>query len=210
VPMKRNKGFSLVEISIVLTIIGLLIGSIVGGMVYVQNAKITNAITLAQDLSVAVSTFKQQYHMLPGDMLIDPTNPEIPNIRNECWKGSNKGNNNGLIDISTNNEIVCVPEVLFRAGMARVDQDGGWYVFNSSFGPVTVKAASLSTAVTDSITAGNSFPATHVVEFANLPCDVAQAIDRKMDNDNLASGKAVASGGACAAGTIVLAYAVAL
>ena len=206
--MMQNKGFTLVEISIVLVIIGLLTASIIGGMSYVTNAKINNAITLAQDISDAINTFKQQYHMLPGDMSITT---EIQNVRTECQTGgANAGNNNGLIDTATRDETLCVPEVLFRAGMAKVDQNGGWYVFKSYYGSATVKAASLSTAVTASIAAGNSFPATHVVEFANLPCDVAQAIDRKIDNDDLTSGKAVASGGACASGSVVAYYAVAL
>lgn len=214
--MRRNKGFTLVEIAIVVVIIGLLIGGVIKGGSLIQSAKVSSAITLAQDISVAVNAFKQQYHMLPGDMLINATAPEISNVRTECWTGGKKGNNNGLIDA---NESQCVPEVLFLAGLGKVDQDGGVPVFKSSYGPVTVKASTLSIGVTTSVAAGNPFPATHVAEFANLPCAVVQEMDRKMDNDILTSGKAVAdltgvadavNPNTCAADSVVPSYAVAL
>lgn len=203
----RNGGFTLIEIAIVIVIIGLLIGGVLKGGSLIEGAKVSNAITLAQDLSVAVNTFKQQYHMLPGDMLITT---EIPNVRTECKSGgSNAGDNNGLIDAT---ESKCVPEVLFRAGLAKVDQEGGWAVFKSYYGPVTVIATSKSNVGTSSSQFAPSI--THVVEFANLPCEVAQEMDRKMDNDDLATGKAIAEGVAvgasCVAGSIVPYYAVAL
>ncbi len=103
--MRRIRGFTLVELSIVLVIISVLIVSAIKGTSILQEAKVSNAITLAQDLTVAVNTFKQQYHMLPGDMSITT---EVPNVRTECTSGSNAGNNDGLIDAT---ESLCVPEV---------------------------------------------------------------------------------------------------
>lgn len=188
-PVKRNEGFTLIEIAIVLTIIGLLMAGVLKGMSLIQNAKVNSAITLAQDISVAVSAFKQQYHMLPGDMVIDPTNPEIPNVRNDCWKGSNKGNNDGLINAT---EPLCVPEVLFQAGLAKVDRDSnGFALFQTSYGPVTVIATSLSAVVK----AGGTFPPSiiHVVEFQSLPCDVANAIDSKIDAGDTTNGNVKSS-----------------
>jgi prepilin-type N-terminal cleavage/methylation domain-containing protein len=205
--MMRNKGYTLVEIAIVIVIIGLLIGGVIKGESLIQSAKISNAITLAQDISVAIGTFKQRYHMLPGDMLIDAATPEI-NVRVECWTGGKKGNNNGQIDAS---ESECVAEELFQAGMAKVDQDNGLPVFKSAYGLVSVKAASLSEVT---LARGNVNPfvasVTHVVEFANLPCAVVQEIDRKIDNDDIKTGKGIASVDTCPADNIIPFYAIAL
>ena len=209
--MRRNNGFTLIEISIVIVIIGLLIAGVIKGGSLIQSAKVSNAITLAQDISVAVNAFKQQYHMLPGDMSITTEFPSITDVA--CKNG---GNNNGLIEAT---ESPCVPVVLFKAGLAKVDQDAGVPVFKSYYGPVSVKASSTVAYYQTSITAGTSPATTHVVEFANLPCEVAQEMDRKMDNDDLASGKAVAdltgiadpnNSSTCAAGSVVTTYAVAL
>jgi prepilin-type N-terminal cleavage/methylation domain-containing protein len=201
--MMRNKGFTLIEMAIVITIIGLLMGGVIKGMSLIQSAKVDSTITLAQDISVAVNAFKQQYHMLPGDMSINAASPEISNISAGCNPSTSLSTtNDGLIDTST--ESQCVPEVLFKAGLTKQPS------FNSDYGPVKVIAASLSGVA---ITLGSNpfLPSIiHVVEFQNLPCDVVQAMDRKMDNDDLTGGKGIASTGACAAGSIVPFYAVAL
>jgi len=195
--MMRDKGFTLVEIAIVLVIIGLLLGGVIKGRSLIEDAKVSSAITLAQDISVAVNAFKQQYHMLPGDMSITT---EFPNLqKNDCKSG---GDNNGLIDAT---ESQCVADVLFQAGLAKVDQDASGPVFKSNYGQVRVIATSLS-----NVSSGFAPSITHVVEFANLPCEVVQAIDRKIDNDNLTTGRAIAAGGACSAGSIVSYYAVVL
>lgn len=197
----NNCGFTIIELAIVLVIISLLLLGIVNGLGLTRSAKINNAISLSQDLSVAVNTFKKQYRLLPGDLGIDAANPEIPNIRAECLSGgSNGGTNNGLIDA---NESKCVPEVLLQSGLVKVEQEIGWPVFKSSYGLVNVVATSQS-----NIPVGFLPSITHVVEFQNLPCDVAQEIDRKIDNDDLTTGKAIST--VCLITNIVAFYAVAL
>ena len=198
--IRRHLGFTLIEVSIVLVIISLLITGAIKGLHLIQSVKVKNAIILVQDLSLAVNTFKQKYHMLPGDIKIVS---QVPNVRSECSSGgSNVGDNNGLIDT---NESMCVPEVLFHAGLAKVNQSNGWAEFDSNYGPVRVLAVSKSNV-------SSSFPTsnTNVAEFANLPCEVVQEIDRKIDNDNIATGMAIASDATCTAGSIVAYYAMVL
>ena len=70
--MKRlnsQKGFTLVELAIVMTIIGLLIGGILKGQELMQNARITATVSQVKSYSAAVTTFKDMYQATPGDML---------------------------------------------------------------------------------------------------------------------------------------------
>jgi prepilin-type N-terminal cleavage/methylation domain-containing protein len=184
---KRNNGFTLIEISIVLAIIGLLTVSIIGGMSYVTSAKVTNAITLTQDISTAVNAFKQQFHMYPGDMLI--TN-EVPGVRAECIKGGAKvGDSNGQIDNTspTNSESTCVAEVLYKAGLAKVGQVNGVFTFTTYYGNAYVMATSSSTVVKNG---GTFLPSIiNIVELQNITCDVALTIDSKIDDGDLKNGK---------------------
>lgn len=61
-------GFSLVELSIVLVILGLLTGGILGGRELIRAAELRKAAKDAEIYMTAVYTFKSKYLHLPGDM----------------------------------------------------------------------------------------------------------------------------------------------
>lgn len=65
---QHQKGFTLVELAIVLTIIGLLIGGILKGQQLMQNARITATIAQMNAIESAVTTFRDTYNSVPGDM----------------------------------------------------------------------------------------------------------------------------------------------
>lgn len=62
-----RKGFTLVELSIVLVIIGLLIGGILAGQSLINSAKIQKSVRMMQQYDVAISLFEDKYRGLPGD-----------------------------------------------------------------------------------------------------------------------------------------------
>ena len=66
--MKHTRAFSLVELSIVLVILGLLTGGILAGQNLIRAAEL-RAVTTEYDRYVsAVHTFRDKYFALPGDM----------------------------------------------------------------------------------------------------------------------------------------------
>src|SRR3954469_16141500 len=65
--MKRNQGFTLVEIAIVLVIIGLLLGGILKGQEMITQAKIKNVIADMSGVSAAMYGYQDRYKSLPGD-----------------------------------------------------------------------------------------------------------------------------------------------
>lgn len=64
----HSPGFSLVELSAVIVIIGLLVGGIVAGKSLVRASEIRSIITDKDKYIAAISSFKDQYGTLPGDL----------------------------------------------------------------------------------------------------------------------------------------------
>lgn len=64
--MKR--GFSLVELSIVLVILGLLVGGVLSGQALIRAAELRSVTTEYGRYTSAVQSFRDKYFALPGDM----------------------------------------------------------------------------------------------------------------------------------------------
>ncbi len=87
-----QKGFTLIELSIVLVIIGLVIGGVMVGKTMIKSAETNRAIGDLDKINAAVNSFKIKYNCLPGDCtnsteLFDST-------------VAGNGNGNGLIEWS--------------------------------------------------------------------------------------------------------------
>ena len=66
--MKRKQtGFTLVEIAIVLVIIGLLLGGILKGQEMITQAKIKNVVADFSGISAAYYGYQDRYRAIPGD-----------------------------------------------------------------------------------------------------------------------------------------------
>jgi len=64
---RPEKGFTLIELSIVIVIIGLIVAAVVGGQSLVKQAKLRNIVSDVNKYKVAVNTFKLEYNHFPGD-----------------------------------------------------------------------------------------------------------------------------------------------
>jgi prepilin-type N-terminal cleavage/methylation domain-containing protein len=67
VRLNDQKGFTLIEIAIVLVIIGLLIGGVLKGQSMIYNAKEKRLVNDINGMRAAVLTFQDRYAQLPGD-----------------------------------------------------------------------------------------------------------------------------------------------
>ena len=66
--MVRSPAFSLVELSIVLVILGLLAGGVLSGQSLIRAAELRSVSTEYERYTSAVLTFKEKYFALPGDI----------------------------------------------------------------------------------------------------------------------------------------------
>jgi len=74
-----QRGFTLVELAIVMIVIGLLIGGVLKGQEMIKNSQVTSTIEQIQSLKSATLTFKDAYRGLPGDLTAADATARIPN-----------------------------------------------------------------------------------------------------------------------------------
>ncbi len=65
--LKKKSAFTLVELSIVLIVIGLLTGAILKGQEIIRNAKLKRVMSDFSNVSTAIYTYEDRYDQLPGD-----------------------------------------------------------------------------------------------------------------------------------------------
>ncbi len=85
----KQAGFTLVELAVVMIIIGLLIGGVLKGQELIANAQVSATVSQVKGVDAAVSTFKDTYAAIPGDMVT--ANIRLPN----CTAAPCSTNGNG-------------------------------------------------------------------------------------------------------------------
>lgn len=95
---RKNNGFTLIELSIVLVIIGLLVGGVLTGRDLIQSARLRNAASTADTIKSKIILFKDMYRQLPGD-----TNKMWAIYGTDCaaTSGNCNGDNNRYIGSGT-------------------------------------------------------------------------------------------------------------
>lgn len=97
--MNKRQGFTLIELSIVLVIIGLIVGGVLMGQDLIHAAKVRNVMSEANEYKTAYNTFKLKYNAFPGDMA-DAT---------EYWGAADgdNGTGNDCVLLTTKNPLTC-------------------------------------------------------------------------------------------------------
>ena len=67
--MNRNAGFTLIELSIVLVIIGLIVGGVLVGQDLIKAAEVRATVGQVEKYNSSMNTFRTKYNGMPGDLL---------------------------------------------------------------------------------------------------------------------------------------------
>ena len=183
--MKRaERGFTLVEIAIVLVIIGLLLGGILKGQEMITQAKIKNVVADFSGLSAAYYGYQDRYRAIPGDDA--GANPR--------WSGAVAGNGDGVVTGAYNSSTDTDEsrkwwDHLRRAGF--VAGSGYAQPFNAATGMLGVQTGDAGGTVGPSLgsdASGTGGFSGLIICSANLPDKIAIAVDTQMDDGVITTG----------------------
>lgn len=99
--MKQQKGFTLVEMAIVLVIIGLLLGGVLKGQELIDNSKIKNAMNDIKGVSAAFNGYYDRFRAIPGD---DNNGGALFSTRGGSWANipaTASGNADGVLAVTS-------------------------------------------------------------------------------------------------------------
>lgn len=181
---RKQQGFTLVEIAIVLVIIGLMIGGVLKGQEMITNAKVSRVENDYKAVSAAILAYQDRYGVLPGD------DPAATTRFAGTWNGADNGNGNGVISGAWNSTVNSdesrkIWKHLRAAGFIKgpVDNTAASYLQPShAFGGLI------------GFEQGMYNLSGHVLVFGALPGNIGQILEARGDNGNPSSGSIQGSG----------------
>ena len=183
-----DAGFTLIELSIVLIVIGLIIGSVLIAVNIIQNARVTTTVNAIQGYQAAVSTYVQNFGALPGD--------DTKAIDRFTANGvTNKGGGDGIIGLATltktfdstaaladgngASESRLVWSHLRAAGLVKGAGSDATQPANPFNGLYGIQYGAFTTGLT-----------ANVICLSNVPGSAARIIDQRLDDGVASTGNA--------------------
>ncbi|WP_022855784.1 prepilin-type N-terminal cleavage/methylation domain-containing protein [Thermodesulfobacterium thermophilum] len=182
----KVRGFTLVELAIVLVIIGIILGAIFKGQELIYNAKVKRIQSQLKELTAAFYTYYDKYGYYPGD---DPT-------ASNKFTGAPDGNGNGWVEggyCDNNNEESCY---LWRhLKYANIISGDPTDSNPTSMVPKHVFGGPID-MFTGTYTVGEQTRSGLWITLRNLEAQAAAAIDRAMDDGKCTTGSIARYAGA--------------
>lgn len=195
---RRQSGFTLIEIAIVLVIIGLLLGGILKGQELINSARVKNLATDFRNIPVFIYGYQDKFKALPGDDKAATTH---------VGATATDGNGNGVIEGNWDDGLTATPSESFlfwqHVRMASLAPGptstaaADYQQRNAVGGIIGIQSAAPFTGMTG----------TYFICSGSILGKYAKQLDSQLDDGNTSTGSlqagAVANGTAAATSPLV-------
>ena len=190
--LRSNKGFTLVELAIVLVIIGIILGAVLKGQELIYNAKVKRVQSQIKEFIAAFYTYYDKYGYYPGD---------DPGAATRFGTGVPNGNGDGLVAggycDATTEESCYIWRHLRYANIISGDPaetvPANLLPKHAFGGPIDM--------FTGTYTVGGVSRSGLWITLRNIEAQAAAAIDRAMDDGKCTTGSILRYGGTACSGT---------
>lgn len=197
--IKKQAGFTLVEIAIVLVIIGLLLGGVLKGQELINSAKAKSIVNDFRTISTMVYSYQDRFRYMPGD---DPKANDHVGGTNATTFGSGDSIGNGRISGAWDSKTATDESALVWQHVR---------LANLSTGPTTTSDADYyprnaengQTGITSYAPANTKLHGTFFICTNNINARLARQIDATMDDGNTNTGTVQALDSAGKLATVV-------
>ncbi len=188
--MRKQTGFTLIEIAIVLVIIGLLLGGVLKGQELITSARVRNIVSQQDGVKAAYFGFLDRFRAVPGDYDQAQTNIAGISLANPCGATPGNGNGNGRIEgplAPASLEYILVWEHLSKAGFIN-----GSYTCAAAETAATTPTNAFAVRLQlnwDALFDPAGGTARHNLKTGGqIPSDLLAEIDRKVDDGSATGG----------------------
>jgi prepilin-type N-terminal cleavage/methylation domain-containing protein len=194
---RRQAGFTLIEIAIVLVIIGLLLGGILKGQELINSARVKNLATDFRNIPAFIYGYQDKFRALPGDDA--NVNNNLTNADLATTPAGAQGN--GVIDgtwFSTTNtdESYLFWQHVRLAGLAPGVTDrtlDDYLPRNASGGVIGIQSGTTAAANSPIQAGGVALPGAYIICSTSILGKFVKQLDLQMDDGNTAAGSMMAT-----------------
>lgn len=196
---KRQSGFTLIEIAIVLVIIGLLLGGILKGQELINSARVKNLATDFRNIPLFIYGYQDKFRVLPGD------DPQANTHVGTTGITPASGNGNGVINGNWFSTTAADESILFwqhvrLAGLAPglttipATLPGDYNPKNASGGMIGIQSGTTAVADTPIVGAnGNAIGGAYIICSTGILGKFVKQLDIQMDDSDTAAGSMMAT-----------------
>lgn len=182
---KKQGGFTLIEIAIVLVIIGLLLGGVLKGQELINTARVRALNNSVDGITAAWFSFQDRYRAFPGDYVNAKASVNLPGA-------PAGGDGDGIVEDEDERGLVWAH--LEAAGYINggysgaVLADDKEYTCPTTICPDNGFGTGMSIFHGANVLSGTAVKAHELITGQGIPIEVIAELDRKIDDDAPASG----------------------